>query len=163
MTTNTSSATDPAADGGGEIPAGSRGSGIAAYEVNPTDSITVMAGKIVRDIIITRGEPVRRRDLWAAVDLVMGDRSPDVDGVLKRDWFSNQDTGPGRWELTDAANAQDSPFTDADGIINLARVAEYLRRCAGRTPYIGDTVHFINLCQPALMLDADQIVSSGRS
>ena len=159
MTTNTASTTDTAADSGA-IPAGS---GIAAYEVNSTDSITVMAGKIVRDIIITRGEPVRRRDLWAAVDLVMGERSPDVDGVLKRDWFSNQDTGPGRWELTDAANAQDSPFTDADGIINLARVAEYLRRCAGRTPYIGDTVHFINLCQPALMLDADMIVSSGRS
>ena len=134
-----------------------------AYAVLPTDSITVMAGKIVRDIIITRGEPVRRRDLWTAVDLAMGDRSPDVDGVLKRDWFSNQDTGPGRWELTDAANAQASPFTDGDGIINLAQVAEYLRRCGGRAPYIGDTVHFINLCQPKMMLDADQIVRGGRT
>ena len=133
------------------------------YAVSPNDSITLMAGKIIRDIIITRGEPVRRRDLWLAVDLVMGDRSPDVDGVLKRDWFNNQGTGPGRWELTDAANAQDSPFTDGEGIINLARVADYLRRCGGRAPYVGDAVQFINICQPKLMLDTDWIIRSGRS
>ena len=68
------------------------GSGAAAgsdYAVHADDNITLLASKIIRDVLVTRGEPIRRAQLWQAVELAMGDRSPDVDGVLKRDWFTN--------------------------------------------------------------------------
>ena len=68
------------------------------YAVQTDDNITLLASKIIRDVLVTRGEPIRRAQLWQAVELAMGERSPDVDGVLKRDWFTNQDTGPGPME-----------------------------------------------------------------
>ena len=94
----------------------------------------------------------------------MGDRSPDVDGVLKRDWFSNQDTGPGRWKLTDDADAQVSPFVDPSGAVDLASVVEYMRVCRqGEAPYIGDLGDFIKICQPGAELDAGWLRSGGRA
>ena len=102
------------------------------YPVNSEDNITLLASKIIRDVLVTRGEPIRRAQLWQAVELAMGGRSPDVDGVLKRDWFSNQDTGPGRWRLTDEADAGDSPFANSGGAVNLVAVVEYLRGVSSR-------------------------------
>lgn len=133
------------------------------YAVSLDDSITLMASKIIRDVLVTRGEPIRRAQLWQAVELAMGDRKPDVDGVLKRDWFNNQGTGPGRWELTDIAEARESPFTDASGAVNLAVVVEYLRRCRGEAPYIGDVGEFIKICQPGVELDAAWLLQSSRA
>ena len=133
------------------------------YAVSLDDSITLMASKIIRDVLVTRGEPIRRAQLWQAVELAMGDRKPDVDGVLKRDWFNNQGTGPGRWELTDIAEARESPFTDASGVVNLAVVVEYLRRCRGEAPYIGDVGEFIKICQPGVELDAAWLLQSSRA
>ncbi|MCY3690855.1 MAG: hypothetical protein OXI54_03880 [Chloroflexota bacterium] len=133
------------------------------YAVSLDDSITLMASKIIRDVLVTRGEPIRRAQLWQAVELAMGDRKPDVDGVLKRDWFNNQGTGPGRWELTDIAEARESPFTDARGVVNLAVVVEYLRRCRGEAPYIGDVGEFIKICQPGVELDAAWLLQSSRA
>ena len=104
------------------------------YAVSLDDSITLMASKIIRDVLVTRGEPIRRAQLWQAVELAMGDRKPDVDGVLKRDWFNNQGTGPGRWELTDVAEARESPFTDASGAVNLAVVWSTCGAVAARLP-----------------------------
>ena len=133
------------------------------YAVNTDDSITLMASKIIRDVLVTRGEPIRRAQLWQAVELAMGERKPDVDGVLKRDWFNNQGTGPGRWELTDEAGAGASPFMDAGGAVNLAVVVAYLRRCRGEAPYIGDVGDFIKICQPDVELDAAWLLQSSRA
>ncbi len=133
------------------------------YAVRFDDNITLMASKIIRDVLVTRGEPIRRAQLWQAVELAMGDRKPDVDGVLKRDWFNNQGTGPGRWELTEAAEAQESPFVDANGAMNLAVVVEYLRRCRGEAPYIGDVGDFIKICRDDLELDANWLLQSNRA
>ena len=133
------------------------------YAVRPDDNITLMASKIIRDVLVTRGEPIRRAQLWQAVELAMGDRKPDVDGVLKRDWFNNQGTGPGRWELTEAAEAGESPFIDAGGAVNLAVVVEYLRRCRGEAPYIGDVGDFIKICRDDLELDANWLLQSSRA
>ena len=133
------------------------------YAVRSDDSITLMASKIIRDVLVTRGEPIRRAQLWQAVELAMGERKPDVDGVLKRDWFNNQGTGPGRWELTEIAEARESPFTDDSGAVNLAVVVEYLRACRGEAPYIGDVGEFIKICQPAVELDAAWLVPGSRA
>ncbi len=133
------------------------------YAVKMDDSITLMASKIIRDVLVTRGEPIRRAQLWQAVELAMGERKPDVDGVLKRDWFNNQGTGPGRWELTDEAGAGASPFMDAGGAVNLAVVVAYLRRCRGEAPYIGDVGDFIKICQPDVELDAAWLLQSSRA
>lgn len=133
------------------------------YHVSNDDSITLMASKIVRDVLVTRNEPVRRAQLWKAVELVMGDRKPDVDGVLKRDWFNNQGTGPGRWELTDEADAGESPFTSADGMVNLASVVDYMRLCRGEAPYIGDVSEFVKICNPDVELDADRLRQGNRA
>ena len=133
------------------------------YAVQHDDNITLMASKIIRDVLVTRGEPIRRAQLWQAVELAMGERKPDVDGVLKRDWFNNQGTGPGRWELTDVAEANVSPFVDANGAVNLAVVVEYLRRCRGEAPYIGDVGDFIKICHPDVELDADWLLQSNRA
>ena len=134
------------------------------YAVNSEDSITLLASKIIRDVLVTRGEPIRRAQLWQAVELAMGSRSPDVDGVLKRDWFSNQDTGPGRWRLTDAVDAGDSPFASSGGAVNLVAVVEYLRVCRqGEAPYIGDVGDFIKICRPDIELDAGWLVGSNRA
>ena len=135
----------------------------ADYAVSVDDNITLMASKIIRDVLVTRGEPIRRAQLWQAVELAMGERKPDVDGVLKRDWFNNQGTGPGRWELTEAAEAGDSPFTDASGAVNLAVVVGYLRLCRGEAPYIGDVGDFIKICQPDVELNADWLLQSNRA
>lgn len=129
------------------------------YKVHADDNITLLASKIIRDVLVTRGEPIRRAQLWQAVELAMGDRSPDVDGVLKRDWFTNQDTGPGRWKLTDAADAGASPFVDALGTVNLAAVVAYMRLCRqGEAPYIGDLGDFVKICKPSVELDAGWLV-----
>ncbi len=150
MTTPT---TSDSADGAG-----------ADYAVQTDDNITLLASKIIRDVLVTRDEPIRRAQLWQAVELAMGDRSPDVDGVLKRDWFSNQDTGPGRWKLTDDADAQVSPFVDPSGAVDLASVVEYMRVCRqGEAPYIGDLGDFIKICQPSAELDAGWLRSGGRA
>jgi len=133
------------------------------YAVQPDDNITLMASKIIRDVLVTRGEPIRRAQLWQAVELAMGERKPDVDGVLKRDWFNNQGTGPGRWELTEAAEAGESPFIDTSGAVNLAVVVEYLRRCRGEAPYIGDVGDFIKICRDDLELDANWLLQSSRA
>ena len=133
------------------------------YAVQPDDNITLMASKIIRDVLVTRGEPIRRAQLWQAVELAMGERKPDVDGVLKRDWFNNQGTGPGRWELTEAAESGESPFIDASGAVNLAVVVEYLRRCRGEAPYIGDVGDFIKICRDDLELDANWLLQSNRA
>ena len=133
------------------------------YAVQHDDSITLMASKIIRDVLVTRAEPIRRAQLWQAVELAMGERKPDVDGVLKRDWFNNQGTGPGRWELTEEAGAGASPFMDAGGAVNLAVVVEYLRRCRGEAPYIGDVGDFIKICQPDVELDAAWLLRSSRA
>ena len=133
------------------------------YAVSLDDNITLMASKIIRDVLVTRGEPIRRAQLWQVVELAMGERKPDVDGVLKRDWFNNQGTGPGRWELTEAAEAGESPFTDADGTVNLAIVVGYLRLCRGEAPYIGDVGDFIKICRDDLELDANWLLQSGRA
>ncbi|MYC34848.1 MAG: hypothetical protein F4X64_16955 [Chloroflexi bacterium] len=133
------------------------------YAISSDDSITLMASKIIRDVLVTRGEPIRRAQLWQAVELAMGERKPDVDGVLKRDWFNNQGTGPGRWELTEAAEAGESPFTDADGTVNLAMVVGYLRLCRGEAPYIGDVGDFIKVCRDDLELDANWLLQSSRA
>lgn len=133
------------------------------YSVQQDDNITLMASKIIRDVLVTRGEPIRRAQLWQAVELAMGERKPDVDGVLKRDWFNNQGTGPGRWELTDVAEAGASPFMDANGAVNLAVVVDYLRRCRGEAPYIGDVGDFIKICHPDVELDADWLLQSNRA
>lgn len=131
------------------------------YAVHAEDNITLLASKIIRDVLVTRGEPIRRAQLWQAVELAMGERSPDVDGVLKRDWFTNQDTGPGRWKLTDTAGAETSPFMDASGTVNLVAVVEYMRVCRqGEAPYIGDLGDFIKICQPGVELDAGWLVGS---
>ena len=135
----------------------------SGYAVRADDNITLMASKIIRDVLVTRGEPIRRAQLWQAVELAMGERKPDVDGVLKRDWFNNQGTGPGRWELTDDAEAGDSPFTDGSGSVNLAMVVEYLRRCRGEAPYIGDVGDFIKICHPDVNLDPGWLVDSSRA
>ena len=129
------------------------------YAVQADDNITLLASKIIRDVLVTRSEPIRRAQLWQAVELAMGDRSPDVDGVLKRDWFTNQDTGPGRWKLTDTANAEASPFVDASGAVNLAAVVEYMRICRqGEAPYIGDLGDFVKICKPSVELDVGWLV-----
>ena len=134
------------------------------YAVQTDDNITLLASKIIRDVLVTRGEPIRRAQLWQAVELAMGERSPDVDGVLKRDWFTNQDTGPGRWKLTDAANAADSPFMDASGAVNLVAVVEYMRVCRqGEAPYIGDLGDFIKICKPNAELDAGWLVGDNQA
>ena len=133
------------------------------YHVNSDDNITLMASKIIRDVLVTRSEPVRRAQLWQAVELTMGDRKPDVDGVLKRNWFNNRGTGPGRWELTDEAAAAESPFTEADGALNLARVVEYMRLCRGQAPYIGDVSDFVRICNPGAELDADRLRQGNRA
>ncbi len=131
------------------------------YAVNPDDNITLLASKVIRDVLVTRAEPVRRRELWQAVELAMGDRSPDVDGVLKGAWFNNPVYG--KWVLTDAAAASDSPFTDAAGAISLPAVVEYLHRCQGEAPYIGVVGEFIKICRPGLELDAGWLVSGNRA
>ena len=129
------------------------------YAVHTDDNITLLASKIIRDVLVTRGEPIRRAQLWQAVELAMGDRSPDVDGVLKRDWFTNQDTGPGRWKLTDAVDVGESPFVDPSGAVNLAAVVEYMRVCRhGEAPYISDLGDFVKLCKPGAELDAGWLV-----
>lgn len=133
------------------------------YAVRSDDNITLMASKIIRDVLVTRGEPIRRAQLWQAVELAMGERKPDVDGVLKRDWFNNQGTGPGRWELTEIAEPMESPFMDAAGTVNLAVVVEYMRRCRGEAPYIGDVGDFIKICQPDVELDAAWLLQSSRA
>ena len=134
------------------------------YAVQTDDNITLLASKIIRDVLVTRGEPIRRAQLWQAVELAMGDRSPDVDGVLKRDWFTNQDTGPGRWKLTDTANAATSPFMDASGAVNLVAVVEYMRVCRqGEAPYIGDLGDFIKICNPSAELDAGWLVGDNQA
>ncbi len=134
------------------------------YAVQTDDNITLLASKIIRDVLVTRGEPIRRAQLWQAVELVMGERSPDVDGVLKRDWFTNQDTGPGRWKLTDAANAAHSPFMDDSGVVNLVSVVEYMRVCRqGEAPYIGDLGDFIKICKPNAELDAGWLVGDNQA
>ena len=134
------------------------------YPVNAEDSITLLASKIIRDVLVTRGEPIRRAQLWQAVELAMGARSPDVDGVLKRDWFSNQETGPGQWRLTEAARAEGSPFTSEAGAVDLLAVVEYLRTCRqGEAPYIGDVGDFIKVCRPSLELDAGWLLSGNRA
>ena len=134
------------------------------YTVQTDDNITLLASKIIRDVLVTRGEPIRRAQLWQAVELAMGERSPDVDGVLKRDWFTNQDTGPGRWKLTDAADAGGSPFEDASGAVNLVAVVEYMRVCRqGEAPYIGDLGDFIKICKPNLELGAGWLVGDSQA
>lgn len=148
-------------------PTSSASAGSAAnpdYTVQTDDNITLLASKIIRDVLVTRGEPIRRAQLWQAVELAMGDRSPDVDGVLKRDWFTNQDTGPGRWKLTDAADAGGSPFEDASGAVNLVAVVEYMRVCRqGEAPYIGDLGDFIKICKPSVELDAGWLVGGNQT
>ncbi len=134
------------------------------YAVHADDNITLLASKIIRDVLVTRGEPIRRAQLWQAVELAMGERSPDVDGVLKRDWFTNQDTGPGRWKLTDAAEAGISPFVDTSGTVNLASVVAYIRVCRqGEAPYIGDLGDFVKICKPEVDLDAGWLVGANLS
>ena len=134
------------------------------YSVSLDDNITLLASKIIRDVLVTRGEPIRRAQLWQAVELAMGERSPDVDGVLKRDWFSNQETGPGRWRLTEAAGGGWSPFMNESGAVNLVSVVEYLRVCRqGEAPYIGDVGDFIKICRPDVELDAGWLLGGQRA
>jgi hypothetical protein len=133
----------------------------AIYAVKSSDTITMLASKILRDVLVTRAEPVRRRELWQAVELAMGDRSPDVDGVLKGAWFDNPIYG--KWVLTEEATAMDSPFTDEQGVINVAMVVDYLRQCRGEPPYIRVVSEFIKVCQPKLDVDLDWIIQQGRS
>ena len=136
----------------------------AEYVVGMEDNITLLASKIIRDVLVTRGEPIRRAQLWQAVELAMGGRSPDVDGVLKRDWFTNQETGPGRWRLTDVAEAGTSPFLSSSGAVNLVSVVEYLRVCRqGEAPYIGDIGDFIKICRPDVELDAGWLLGGNRA
>ena len=147
-----------------DVVAGAGGRGRPGYGVDPGDNITLMASKIIRDVLVTRGAAVRRGELWRAVEIAMGERSPDVDGVLKRDWFSNQGTGPGRWDLTEEANAGVSPFTEpASDAVSLVTVVDYLRRCRGEAPYIGDVGDFIKICRPAIELNAEWLLQSGRA
>lgn len=131
------------------------------YAVNRSDNITLLAGKVIRDVLITRDEPVRRQDLRRAVELTMGDRSPDVDGVLKSAWFDNPVRGS--WVLTEAAAAGGSPFINAAGALSLAAVVEYLRRCRGEAPYISEVGDFIKVCRPAMQLDAGWLVAGNRA
>ena len=132
----------------------------ADYAVGAADTITLLASKILRDVLVTRAEPVRRRELWQAVELAMGVRSPDVDGVLKGTWFDNPVYG--KWVLTEEAEAQGSPFTDGQGVINLAMVVDYLRQCRGEPPYIRHVSEFIKVCQPKLDVDSEWIIQNGR-
>lgn len=131
------------------------------YAVNRSDNITLLASKVIRDVLVTRDEPVRRQDLRRAVELTMGDRSPDVDGVLKSVWFDNPVRGS--WVLTEAAAAGGSPFINAAGALSLAAVVEYLRRCRGEAPYIGEVGDFIKVCRPAMQLDAGWLVTGNRA
>lgn len=140
------------------------GSANSDYAVQTDDNITLLASKIIRDVLVTRGEPIRRAQLWQAVELAMGDRSPDVDGVLKRDWFTNQDTGPGRWKLTDVVESGASPFTDVSGTVDLAAVVQYMRICRlGEAPYIGDLGDFVKICKPNVDLDANWLLANNRA
>ena len=140
------------------------GSANSDYVVQTDDNITLLASKIIRDVLVTRGEPIRRAQLWQAVELAMGDRSPDVDGVLKRDWFTNQDTGPGRWKLTDVVKPGASPFTDVSGTVDLAAVVQYMRTCRqGEAPYIGDLGDFVKICKPNVDLDANWLLANNRA
>lgn len=140
------------------------GSANSDYVVQTDDNITLLASKIIRDVLVTRGEPIRRAQLWQAVELAMGDRSPDVDGVLKRDWFTNQDTGPGRWKLTDVVEPEASPFTDVSGTVDLAAVVQYMRTCRqGEAPYIGDLGDFVKICKPNVDLDANSLLANNRA
>ena len=34
------------------------------YAVQTDDNITLLASKIIRDVLVTRGEPIRRAQLW---------------------------------------------------------------------------------------------------
>lgn len=131
------------------------------YGVNRSDNITLLASKIIRDVLVTRDEPVRRQDLRRAVELTMRDRSPDVDGVLKSAWFDNPVRGS--WVLTEAAAAGGSPFVNEAGALSLAAVVEYLRRCRGEAPYIGEVGDFIKVCRPTLKLDAGWLVAGNRA
>ena len=133
------------------------------YAVASGDNITLMASKIIRDVLVTRGRSISRGDLWRAVEMAMGDRSPDVDGVLKRDWFSNHNTGRGQWDITEAAAAGSSPFTGPGNVVNLASVVDYLRICRGEAPYIGDVGDFIKICRPGTELDAARLLQSNRA
>ena len=133
------------------------------YAVAAGDNITLMASKIIRDVLVTRGRSISRGDLWRAVEMAMGDRSPDVDGVLKRDWFSNHNTGRGQWDITEAAAAGSSPFTGPGNVVNLASVVDYLRICRGEAPYIGDVGDFIKICRPGTELDAARLLQSSRA
>ena len=133
------------------------------YAVASGDNITLMASKIIRDVLVTRGRSISRGDLWRAVEMAMGDRSPDVDGVLKRDWFSNHNTGRGQWDITEAAAAGSSPFTGPGNVVNLASVVDYLRICRGEAPYIGDVGDFIKICRPGTELDAARLLQSSRA
>lgn len=140
------------------------GSANSDYVVRADDNITLLASKIIRDVLVTRGEPIRRAQLWQAVELAMGERSPDVDGVLKRDWFTNQDTGPGRWKLTDVVEPGASPFTDVSGTVNLAAVVQYMRTCRqGEAPYISDLGDFVKICKPNVDLDANWLLANNRT
>ena len=133
----------------------------ADYAVNPNDNITLLASKIIRDVLVTRDEPVRRQELWQAVELTMGNRSPDVDGVLKSAWFDNPVRG--HWVLTEAAAAGDSPFVNAAGALSLAAVVEYLRHCRGEVPYMGDVGAFIKICRPDVRLGTGWLVPESRA
>lgn len=133
------------------------------YAVAAGDNITLMASKIIRDVLVTRGRSISRGDLWRAVEMAMGDRSPDVDGVLKKDWFSNHNTGRGQWDITEAAAAGSSPFTGPGNVVNLASVVDYLRICRGEAPYIGDVGDFIKICRPGTELDAARLLQSSRA
>ena len=140
------------------------GTADAEYDVRLDDNITLLASKIIRDVLVTRGEPIRRAQLWQAVELAMGGRSPDVDGVLKRDWFTNQETGPGRWRLTEVADAGSSPFIDSSGSVSLLAVVEYLRVCRqGVAPYIAEVGDFVKICRPDVELDAGWLLGGNRA
>ena len=85
--------------------------------------------------------------------------------VANRDSESGSDGGKASLTTSqsEAAEAQESPFVDANGAMNLAVVVEYLRRCRGEAPYIGDVGDFIKICRDDLELDANWLLQSSRA
>ena len=81
------------------------------------------------------------------------------------DWFSNQETGPGQWRLTDDANAGGfSVHRRRRTRSTWLSVVGYLRLChQGEAPYIGDVGDFIKVCRPSLELDAGWLLAGNRA
>ena len=133
------------------------------YAVASGDNITLMASKIIRDVLVTPrplhqpGRPLAGRGNGYGRPLPRCGRGPEK-GLVQQPQHRPRPVGHHR-----SRRRRLLPLHRPGQRRHLASVVDYLRICRGEAPYIGDVGDFIKICRPGTELDAARLLQSSRA